>query len=265
MTGPFLSSKLWVTQAREDLSDFKIRERSHFAKEDAYTMFEDLKRRPGAKVVGLKLVEPPATLSTKAAQIVGSLRSALDQAAWRASVMLGANEGEKIYFPLAGTKRNFEDMFREKGSCKNIPIELHPFLQRSQGFPTSPSHEGGNNLLYALSPISNPNKHTETYRVGVEAASGTAFLNSATFEELLELKLPPDFDPVNREVILAVTSLTGGYHMNMAIPAYIAFGEVPIVARQPVIPVLNKMADMVESIVLGIEAETARILRKRTS
>jgi len=263
MTGPFLSSKLWITQAREDLAEFQIRERSHFAKEHAYTMFEDLKRRPGTKVIGLKLAEPPVTLSTKAAQILGALRSSLDQATWRASVMLGASEDEKIYFPLAGAKGNFEDMFREKGKCKTIPVELHPFLRRCQGYPTGPSHDGGNDLLYALSPISNPNKHTETFRVGVEAASGTACLDSAAFDELMEFKLPPDFDPANREVILAVTRPTGGYRMKMALPAYIAFGEVPIVARQPVIPVLHKMSGVVEGVVLGIEEETARILRER--
>lgn len=262
MIGPFFSSKLWIAQAREDLSDFHARERAVFSKEHAYSVFEDLDRQPGAKVVGIKLSPAPDTLSTKAANIVGALRSALDQAIWRASVELGAAEEKIIYFPLAGSKSNFDDMFREKGRCKNIPSSLHPLLKGFEGYPRSQEYAGGNDLLYALSPISNPNKHRETYQVGIEFSGGGS-MKHFDAEVIVNMAFPPRFDASKNEIVLFTTSLTGKYSVDMALPAYIAFGEVPIVARQQVVPVLGKMVSIVEGVVLGLEAETARILSER--
>ncbi|MCA1453983.1 hypothetical protein I6F35_12250 [Bradyrhizobium sp. BRP22] len=263
MTGPFISSKLWITQAREDLSDFAARERAVFNRESAYRFFEDVERQPGAKVIGIKLSPAPETLSTRAANIVNALRSALDQAAWRASIELGAKESAKIYFPLAGTKANFEDMFRPRGSCKNIPAELHPLLKGFEGYPRSKDYPGGNDLLYALSAISNPNKHKETYKVGINL-TGDVFANHIQFRLVRELSFPPRFDPSTNEITLAVLEPGGSYFADITFPAYIAFGEVPIVARHPVVPVLNEMTRIADGIINSIEAETARILSERT-
>jgi hypothetical protein len=265
MTGPFFSAKLWLTQAREDLGDFKRREEAHFSHEEAYTTFVDTEREPGFKVFGIKMAAPPETLPTRAAQIVNSLRSALDQATYRASVLLGADTKEKIYFPLSGCKGNFDAMFLDKGKCKNIPRELHSFLKGCQGYPRSPDHEGGNDLLYAIGPISNPNKHTDTYRIRIDAAGWGAFQLGEITDIVGNFAIPPDFDPVNSEYVLAVTLPTGEFNANVHLPAHIAFGEVPIIPGQPVVPVLDKMTDIVEGIVLGIEAKTAQILRERNS
>lgn len=259
----FSSAKNWVTQAREDLADLRQRELAVFGNEQAYSIFEDMERNPGLKVTGIKIAKPPETLSTKAANIVTNLRSALDQATWRASVALGANEREKIYFPLAGAKTNFDNLFLEKGASKNIPAELHPFLKGLQGYPTSKDYQGGNNLLYALSPISNPNKHTETYRVGL-AVSTVQWGRDISADGVLDISLPLQINFTTNEIILGTTTPTGYVRMNVTLPAYISFGEVPIVARQPVIPVLNKTADMIEGIVLGIEAETTRLVAAKT-
>jgi hypothetical protein len=262
MNDPFSSAKTWIVQAREDLSDFQARERAVFSKEKGYTVFEDVDRQPGIKVVGLKLAKPPETLSTKAANIVGALRSALDQATWRASVLLGASESEKIYFPFAGTKTNFEDMFREKGRCKNIPAELHTLLKALEGYPTSKDYSGGNNLLYALSAISNPNKHTETYRVGIEVANAGEL---KTFRgDIHEMHFPPKYDAARNEIVFFTTSPTGKYSINATLPAFIAFGEVPIVGGQPVVPILYKMARMAERIIRVLKREAVRTLRKKT-
>jgi hypothetical protein len=260
MTGPFKSSKRWITQAREDIQDFKERERAAFTGKQAYTVFTDLKRRPGHKVVGLKPAKLSDTLTTKAANIVGALRNALDQATWRASVELGASEEEIIYFPFGGTKGNFDNLFRGKGKAMNIPHELHGKLKGFEGFPTSKDYSGGNNLLYALSKISNPNKHTETYTVGLAVAQRGHMMSVG---DMTEGSFPPKYDPVNNEIVLFTTPAAGKLNIDMSVATFVAFGEVPIVARQPVIPVLDEMTSVADRIVLGIEAETARILRER--
>ena len=247
----FDSAKLWITQAREDLQDFRTREQSAFGQE-AYTPFEDLDREPGAKVVGLRLKPVPETLSTRAANIVGALRSALDQATWRASVVLGASEDEKIYFPFAGTEEDFDALFTPKGRAKNIPAALHPFLQKLK------AHPGGNRLLYALSRISNPNKHTVTYRVGIEF--GHAAAGSFAFDGMCyEATLPPRWDAAKNELIFGIVALNANIHYDLRMPFFVAFGEVPIVGGQPVVPILDNFLSIVEGIVAGIEAEAIRL------
>jgi hypothetical protein len=260
---PFTSARLWVAQAREDLEEFKARQHAAFSDKGAYSIFEDLHRKPGFKVVGIKIAKVPPTLSTKAANIVGALRSALDQATWRASVMLGVKEKTVIYFPLSGTKTDFDAMFGPKGRCQNIPVALQPFLRSTQGFPTTEGEDGGNDLLYSINVLAKSNKHTETYRVAVELAKAGRLMSQ--LDVIVEMAFPPVLDRAKNEAILFTTTPTGGGYANISFPVYIAFGEVPIIGGQPVIPILDKMAGMVDSIIDGIEAETSRLLRERTT
>jgi len=77
---PFYSSKRWLAQAREDLTDFEAGQKTILSNGQGYTVFEGLERKPGFKVIGFRVHEPPPTLTTKAANIVNAFRSALDQA-----------------------------------------------------------------------------------------------------------------------------------------------------------------------------------------
>lgn len=249
MAGHFTSPKLWLAQAREDLHDFNRRERVTLSKSNTYTPFEDLDRRPGFKVVGVKVTDVPETLSTKATQIVTSLRSALDQATWQASILLGAKEKERIYFPIAKSKQSFEDMFKGKGSAMNIPSQLHPSLKALGGFP------GGNDLLYALSAISNPGKHTKTYRVGVEISE----MDFGGFGDIVEAAMPPRFDAERKEFVFYVTTISGGFNHKIEIVPHVVFADAPIVKDRSVAHVLDQMVGMANGIVSGIEAESDKI------
>lgn len=71
----------------------------------------------------------------------------------------------------------------------------------------------------------------------------------------------PYWDSTKKEFVIARTGPKGTFDYQLRMPLYIAFGDVGFLSGQPVSTVLSELAANVEDIMLGIEAETATILK----
>ena len=259
----FESAKTWIKHAREDIALF-IASQSEAIKTAKFVASDYIEG--GRKFWVVRPTNPPAdTLKTRVASALNALRSALDQATYAAAMQLGGEDSDCIYFPFAGTKLAFENLFKENGRVgKHIPKELHPYLEKLSGFPTDPSYEGGNTLLYAISRITNPNKHKTTYRVSVQF-SGEIYVDHFGCDGLCHKHtIPPRWDPEKEELQIAITEPSAKVSYNYQMSPQIAFGKTPFVTSAPVVAILDKLICICDGIVLGLEAETARILKERS-
>jgi hypothetical protein len=263
-TDQFESAKLWITQAQGDLARFE----STQAQAVGAAQFQSASYVSGDKKywVVRSREQPPQTLRTEAANILNALRSALDQATWKASVLLGADEGTPIYFPFAGNKTAFDNLFKEKGAAtRTIPSELHPFLQSLQSYPRERDYEGGNSLLYALSKLTNPNKHKTTNHVLIRFGGNVIADEFHCIGHCYESCLPPRPDLSTGDIVIAITKPSANFRYKFRVQPRLAFAEVPIVGGAPILAVLIKLTGVAQRIVLGIEAETDRLLRGRST
>lgn len=251
----FESPKLLIEEARENLKDLHSRCKA-FLDSNPYTEIQEIDRETGDKLYKLRLTtKPPGRLRTRTSSIVNDLRHALDQAVVASAKQLGITRFDRIYFPFAASPRDLQDIFRKTGRCKDVPVEIRPLLCTFEPYPRSDGHKGGDDLLRALGTISGPNKHQVILAIGLNIAGVRIHRLEGQFVTGVL-----GWDDTKGDLTIARCRADGDVKYNLTVPFYVAFGDIPIIGRQELLPILNHLGRKVESIVMAIEVETARLL-----
>lgn len=185
-----------------------------------------------------------------------NLRDALDHAVYASAVALGIEGPEKTGFPFANDAAHLQG---ELGTWKfsHVPQDIHPLLMSFQPYP------GGNDLLIGLNRMRNPNTHRIIVPVGFASLGISGEIESAM---LMGGALGySKWDPTKNEVEYMRLGLGSNFNGNMQFAFDVTFGDVEVVGGKPVVSTLRAIETEVNRIVLGIEAETARLLRERST
>lgn len=252
---PFESPKLLVDGAKTNLIDFESGCNS-FIQDCTYDTIRYIEPKSGDKVVKFRFHHRmPPKLRLSAYRILNDLRHALDQAVCDGAISLGRPNAKGVYFPFGKEPKNFDDEVTNK--CKNVHPDLIALIR---GFKP---HYGGDDLLYALSSIAGPNKHQRVISMSlnhsglqIEPTSNAVILHA----DLRPLRLNR-WNELHNELEFMRTGAGAQGQIN-AIPVLqivVGDGEPPLAG--PATANLSALASKAEGIVLGIEAETARILR----
>jgi hypothetical protein len=248
MDDPFHSSKFSIERAKDHIADLK-REIQIFRDDKGSCAIVTERDADGIyDLVKLKLVKGiPRALIGHTVDSINNLRAALDQAIFAISV-LGKTRPQ--YFPIRDTEAAFNEALGK--FSKSFPGEISDIMRAAKPY------RGGNNILWALHKICGANKHgvirpLPLINSGMQI-SGTHRGRPAQFP------FPPRWDSSKNEtVLIRVPVGDGECNVNLEGSFSIAFSDVEFVDGEPVLSVLDYLADVVEGIVMTIEAEAKRI------
>jgi hypothetical protein len=251
MTGPFESSRRKVAWAKKNIPKLNGIAKEFVEQENLHTILSepDL-HKPLHLVHKLRLIKQiPDGLSELTGNIVDDLRAALDHALFGIARIGKPGTGPlNAYFPFAGDAAHFENNLR--GRCKDVPEELYPLLRSYEPY------KGGSELLWALNEACGANKH------GLLIAVGTAGVTTKTVIEgtgVWSMPYASIWDSAKQEMELFTTARDHKARANITVAFYVAFGEIDGLNGKAAIPVLDSFADMVETIINEIEAESMRL------
>ena len=192
----------------------------------------------------------PGRLSRILKDCTSNLRDALDHAVYAAAISLGAINPEKTGFPFANDATHLEDELTS-WKFEEVPPEIHPCLRGFKPYP------GENDILVALNRIRNPNTHRVIVPVGTASLGNSMSMFGANVGNM-QLGYSR-WDAAKNEVKYLRVDRGSKFQYEVRMAFDVTFGDVEIVGGQPIVGVLRKMAAEVDRVVLGIEAETARL------
>jgi hypothetical protein len=256
---PFRPAKLLVTLASAELDQFQAR-CDAFIKECKLEFVTDDKSHPTQIVGKVRILGAiPDVLERDAMRFVNELRSSLDKAVNAAAKLLGSTDLKHTHFPFGESETQFQSqMGAARGSWRGIPQEIRNYLLALKPF------WGGNDLLRAFGGFSNPTKHENILTVnitfgGIGINPGPGGVLSAHFDTVGTVW---NEAKTECEIFRARKNFPANFTVR-PIPT-IAFNEAQGLTRKEFVPTIRQIAGIVNGIVLGLEAETARILRSRT-
>ena len=255
MAQPFDSPNQLIRHARDEVSN-ATDIIAAFIRAQQYTKVIYVDPKTGEQIFRIKVTGPelPAKLSNIVKDAGGNLRDALDHATYSSAVILVGGEPADTGFPFAKDAAGVAGELASKRLSGNPP-EIRPILA---GFKP---YEGGNDTLWALNQIRNPNTHRFIVPIGAAQTMGGLSIASgringgqigyshwdATTKEIEYMRLSRD-SQVNHQVNAAIN---------------IVFEGIKTVAGKSLIPTLNLMADEAERVVRDIEIATGKILATR--
>lgn len=198
---------------------------------------------------------PSEELEEQAYRAVGDLRNALDQAVYAACKSLGVKDPKRANFPIGDSKKQFErQMASRAGPYRDIPVELHHGLAGYEPYYPESKDSEGNRLLRALADMANPNKHN--LPLGIEVQTGMRLYGASG--GIVSIGTTWDWKG-RTELYRRIPGIP--YEVNMQLEPRIAFGQVAGMAGEPVTRTLREMLPMTNGIILGLKAQTERLLK----
>lgn len=250
MLKPFKSSKLLVARAREHFDQFKYVQSSFLARRP-YGFFSDTD--PDTREIRCK-VKVNDDLGIKmpviAFDIVNCLRSSLDHAVYDSARAIEGNpkpSGTK--FPFGSTPEDAaRNLDRYKGN--EIPVAIRPFLLSFEPYPT------GKEAIWELNELRNQKIHRILQAIA--ASSGGVGFGNGTITHAT-MSFASEWDHERGE--LTYMRLQPGAKMQMRIDPMISigFGNIGLFGTKSAVEVFSNFLEVVERIVLAIEAETFRL------
>lgn len=250
----FESSKLQIERGREHIKDAETRINSFFSGKP-YIRVVDEDVQTGEQAHKIRLTQKlPANIRGIVKDASSNLRDALDHAVYANAVALIGGDPSDTGFPFANDEAGVLGELNGR-RLRGNPTEIRPLLAGFKPYPA------GNALLCALNRVRNPNTHRAVVPVGT-AAIGTSLQLNGTVKGPAQIGMNR-WDASKNEVTYLIVGIGSDLQYNVTASFDIVFGEVDLVAGQPVIPTLSAIAGEVERVVLAIEAETERILGAR--
>jgi hypothetical protein len=251
----FESPKFLIRQTRANREEFATIIRAHFAANPCHRR-TDVDPKTGYKTYKVVLGGPlPDRARHIAASGITDLRHALDQATCIAvEIITGADPG-LIYFPFAANPNDLRGRL-----AKTIPTELHSVFEGFQPYPTGAGYAGGSDNLCKLSKAAQL-KHRISCSTGASMQTlkpGDITIFKAEFYFPLFRR-----DRTNGDLIIGVAAPDGYIDGDFDMTFFIGFQDAGPLTHEPIEGVLAELSTAVEGIVLGLEAETARIVAAR--
>lgn len=198
----------------------------------------------------IKLAKPlPRKISMIAFEILVILRSALDQAG-HAVAKATHKRGRHAKFPFGDSLPNVRSL-HARGS-RDLPNEIFDLMTASGPYP------GGNDILWAINHLANTNKH-EIIVPSVVTIGAFSTESVKVPGRLISLRIPPKWDSANDEMELVVVARGEHVEYNCKFGMFIALADIDFLKRTPAQAALLQMKDIVNSLVVAIEAEARRL------
>ncbi len=248
MSDPFHSPKGRLARANEHIDEI-ARQGKAFFETEPYTTTIEIEPKTGNQLYKFKMTRPlPDNITHLTVECLEALRSALDQAAFTTSALSGKPTAKSAYFPIADDVAGLENVI--KGRCKDLPPDIITFFRALNPY------KGGNYPVWALNKLCNTNKHKLIAPVGLFPRQIRLSKAVMTGEGYF-----PNFawDIEKNELVFAVIPPGGNLQYDFNLTHSITFWDVEAVSGEEVGPVLEHIARVVERIVLGTEAEAARL------
>ncbi|MBH0239442.1 hypothetical protein [Methylobrevis albus] len=250
MEGLFQSARIRISRARE-LKDEIDRDTNLFFATQTYEYIKKKNIESGNYEHRAVLKQRfPDRLSAISADAVGNLRSALDQAGYASAVASGKENPKHCHFPFAEKLSDLENSI--KGRCKDIPVSVLNLMRSFQPY------SGGNDLLWAMNDSRRVNEHAFISMVATvisDASLGpTVILRSTGFA-----MIRPVWDRQHNEILYAVARPGTIATSKPRFKFNIVFSRPDAFAGELVVPTLEKLIHLTETIVASIEEECGRI------
>jgi hypothetical protein len=230
-------------QLERHVTAYKMKNISNLGRlKDHVTGFEERRYKVKDKV--------PLEIAFITFDVVNELRSSLDYCVYEAVRMLtGKDDPSSTKFPFGDSYLMAERQFN--GKAKDVPISIRDYLLEFGPFPK------GDRYLWPLNKIRNRKIHRT---IAVMATKPTQF--SLGGDGAIDyLEYVNEWDEEKKELTyLRGRNISDGIEAIVRID--VAFTEDTPLAGEPLLGSLADIHDIVENVVLRLESETARLLRK---
>jgi hypothetical protein len=248
MSDPFESSKFSIAWAKDHIAELQREIDAFLGGDDACTFITEPNINGTYQVLKVKFRKPmPRSLRGHAGDAAINLRNALGQAICSVFALADIPKNN-TYFPIARDLTELESTLT-KGWCKGLPQGISDIVRRSKPY------KGGNNLLWALNKLSGINKHSILRPVMLS----NDLIEVSGFAVGIWLYSPPRWKSDKEELVVARIPAGRDFDINYQAAFFIAFNEIEFLDGEEVTAVLNKFVDVVEGIVMAIEADAPRI------
>lgn len=250
MLAPFKSSKLLVARAHEHLNQFNHVENGFRAK-NPYSFFSDIDPDTGETRCKVKVAGDIGNkMPVIAFDIVNCLRSALDHVVYDSARELGGKPvGRNTKFPFGDTAKRAEDELNSY-KASEVPKSIRPCILSFEPY------KGGKEALWELNQLRNQKIHRVLQ--AVSAYSGGVSFRGGGFMSAT-VSTGSEWDHANGE--LTYMRLQPGAKMNIQIDpnVRIGFGDIDLFGTKSASEVFGDFLEVIERIILAIEAETIRL------
>lgn len=200
----------------------------------------------------IKLVrEIPGQFRTSARHIASDIRSSLDHIGYAAAIATGKSNPRRTYFPFARSASEENNI--KNSNCADFPEDIFKV------FWSFKPYLGGDDTLWALNEIANCNKHRTIVPIGHGLAGGQIITNFRCDGMCYEMAFPPFWDRERNEAILCIVDSCANTSYSIQLGFDICFGDINVLNRHPVIPVLKYLRDIADKIICTAEKEGIRI------
>jgi hypothetical protein len=250
---PFESPKESLNGAKERIAELKVLCESVSETRD-YEIITHIDPNSREKVIKFRLKHRfPPKIRSMASSIMKELRIVLDQAFCEAAVVLGRKDAKGIYFPFG---KDPDDLKRQVARvCKCVDQRLIDFC-----LSFKPYYGGDSDgVLWSMSNLAGSTHRTS---IGAGFQDTPAILKSVIqYTGPLQLIINKWNDLHNElEVARLTPQASLEIQADFALRFNVVFsGGAHALSYRPVVSSLYDLAGIVESIVLGIEAETNRL------
>ena len=246
---PFESPRALLNEANRKINEFAER-RWVWSMSDPYESVEIIDNYAREKVICFQLRERiPIDIRLLAYGIINNLRDALDHATCDAALLTGTQDVKRVHFPIG---KSPDDL---KGEIKRRLQKVNPDIVK---FITALNVcETGNPRLYAVLSLAGPNKHQRI--VGVRIGDNIAFENLNPFMRPEQIKYGPRWIAAhNRLEVLRIRDGTEyEFKLHTILEICLGNGQAPL--DRAADSILSDTARVIDSIILGLEAEARRI------
>jgi hypothetical protein len=223
-----------------------------FFQSNPYQRVIEHNTKTGADTHKVKLVrEIPGQFRSQVRHIASDLRSSLDHIGYAAAIGSGKINPRKTYFPFAKSESERSNV--RSRNCQDFPTEIFDLFWNFKPYL------GGDETLWALNEIANCNKHRAVVPVGHGLAGGQMMTSFSCDGMCYEMAFPPAWCTSKNEAILCVVESGANTNYSIQLGFDICFGEVQILNKNPVLPVLTYLRDKVKAIISASAIEGARI------
>lgn len=249
---PFKSPKALIHRARENRVEFNNRAKA-FIETKPYTQFIDPEPETGFYLLKIRLTQEfPDAITAVAGDALKNLRDALDQILCASLLVLRPKTSQSgVYFPFGDDAASLEYAIAK--GCEKFPPEIKAIVRNFN------PHKGGDAVFWALSRFAKV-KHRSLFELGTEIDSVEVNLLEVMFGSA---PIRPYWDSAKKELVISRTTKDRepGYDLDTAF--HIAFGDVEAVGGFPAVPVIDYLTNVVERVLMAVEAETARLYISR--
>jgi len=199
----------------------------------------------------------PKQLANVAKDAASNLRDALDHAVYASTSMLsGKADPSDTGFPFGADAASISQELNGRRLRGNAP-EIRATLEALQPY------SGGNDPLYRLNKLRNPNTHRVIVPV-IAASMGNTLQFSGSITGPSQLGYN-HWDPVARTVEFMRVGAGSDFDYKVTVSWAVTFGAIEAVKGLEVVTTLRTMSSDVEAAVTAIKVETARILGARSA